>query len=316
MKNLIKKFYKETYIGKLLITPLKKLYNYYKFHMIPEDIYLRKTFKKILGYKLDLDNPKNLNEKFQWLKIHDRTPLHTQCADKYEVRSYVKEKIGDEYLIPLLYQTYNEKNIISNNLPDEPFVIKTNHDSGGGIIIKNKKEINWKNIQKELKERMKINYYYSAKEWQYKNIKPCIIVEKLLLDENNEIPNDYKLHCFNGKVEIIQVDTGRFTNHERYLYDRNWNLIDCQWLFKSGTGVVEKPLNINEMVKIAEKLSENFIFARIDLYSIANKIYFGEITFHPGSGWEFIKPVEFDYKFGEMLLLEQPFIKSLDKRKS
>jgi hypothetical protein len=134
-----------------------------------------------------------------------------------------------------------------------------------------------------------------------------VIVEKLLLDENNEIPNDYKLHCFNGKVKIIQVDVGRFTNHERYLFDRNWNLINCQWLFKMGRGVVEKPSNLDKMIKIAEKLSEDFIFARIDLYSIENKIYFGEITFHPGSGWEFIKPVEFDYKFGEMLHLEHHF---------
>lgn len=303
MKSLIKKLYKETYIGKLLISPIKNLYDWYRFRIIPEEVYLHKTFKRNLGYELDLNNPTTLNSKLQWLKIHDRTPLHTQCADKYEVRKYVKEKIGEDYLIPLLLQSYNIEDITPENMPDQAFIIKANHDSGGGIIVRNKKDINWNKARKDLKDRMNKNYYYSGKEWQYKNIKPCLVVEELLLDENDEVPSDYKLHCFNGRVEIIQVDTGRFKNHERHLHDRNWDLIDCQWFYKSGKGV-EKPIKLDEMIEVAEKLSKDFIFVRIDLYSVRNKLYFGEITFHPGSGWEFFEPVECDYKFGKKLTLK------------
>jgi hypothetical protein len=299
MRNIIKKIYKVKLLGKIL-TPLKILYDYYRFRLIPEKVYLRKLFEKNLGYKLDLENPITLNSKLQWLKLNDRTPLHTQCADKYLVRDYVKNKIGEKYLIPLLYQSYNIRDIIPQNLGEVPYIIKTNHDSEGAIIVRNQNDIDWNKLRNGLKSKLKKNYYYRGKEWQYLNIKPCVVIEKLLLDENNEIPCDYKLHCFNGRVEIIQVDTGRFNNHERHLHDRNWELINCQWCIKSGKGV-EKPSNINEMIKVAEKLSEEFVFARIDLYSIKSKLYFGEITFHPGGGNEFFKPVEYDYIFGKKL---------------
>ena len=179
MKSVIKKLYKETYIGKLLISPIKGLYDWYRFKIIPDDVYIKKVFEKNLGYKLNLQNPVTLNEKIQWLKLNDRTKLHTKCADKYAVREYVKEKIGEQYLIPLLYQTENHKDITDINMPDEPFIIKTNHDSGGVVIVKDKSSINWKQVQKELSLSMKNNYYYPGREWQYKNIKPSIVVEKL-----------------------------------------------------------------------------------------------------------------------------------------
>lgn len=303
MRHLIKKIYKETLLGKLLISPLKILYDYYQFRVLPEKDYLRKTFKRNLGYELDLEKPVTLNAKLQWLKLNDRTPLHTKCADKYRVREYVRHKIGEKYLIPLLFQSYDIKDVAPQNIGKEPYIIKTNHDNGGGVIVRNKNDIDWYKVRKELKNKIEKNYYYLGKEWQYKNIKPCVIAEQLLLDENNEIPSDYKLHCFNGKVEIIQVDTGRFTNHERHLHDRNWGLINCQWFYKSGKGV-EKPFNIDEMIDVAEKLSEEFIFARIDFYSVKGKLYFGEITFHPGSGWEFFEPVKYDYFYGEKLKLK------------
>ena len=301
MRNIIKKIYKDTFFGKLLI-PLKIFYDYYRFRLIPEKIYIKRLFERNLGYKLDLENPITFNAKLQWLKLNDRTPLHTQCADKYLVREYVKNKIGEKYLIPLLYQSYDIRDIIPQNLGSPPYIIKLNHNSDGTIIVRNQNDIDWKKVKKKLKSEIKKNYYYRGKEWQYLNIKPCVIVEKLLLDENNEIPSDFKLHCFNGKVEIIQIDSGRHTNHERHLYYRNWELINCQWRIKSGKGI-KKPSNINEMIKVAEKLSEEFIFARIDLYSIKNKIYFGEITFHPTSGFTTFKPVEYDYIFGKKLSL-------------
>jgi len=239
----------------------------------------------------------------QWLKLYDRTDLHTECADKYKVREYVEKIVGKEYLIPLLYQTYDLTKMEQKDIPEESCIIKTNHDSSGGIIVRTPTDLDWNEVYEVLDQRLKKNYYYQSREWQYKNILPCVIIEKLLLDNNGGIPYDYKLHCFNGKVEIIQVDTDRFNNHERHLYDKNWTYIDCQWYFTKGEGLV-RPKKLNEMIDIAEKLSKKFIFARIDLYEINNLIFFGEITFHPGSGWEFFQPLEFDYKFGKLLNLK------------
>ncbi len=302
MRKFIKYFYNETKIGAFLLNPSKKLYKYYRTRMIPEKKYIKDQFEVILNYELNLDNPKTLNEKIQWLKFNDRRTLHTICADKYAVREHIKERIGEKYLIPLLYKTENVNDIHASNLPDEPFVIKTNHDSGGVVLVQDKNNMDWKDVRKDLLKKLKTNYYYTGKEWQYKNIKPCIIIEELLLDENNNIPSDYKLHCFNGKLKFTQIDTGRFENHERHLHDIDWNLIDCQWFFKSGEGV-EKPKLMDKMQELAEELAKDFDYVRIDLYNIGEKIYFGEITFTPGSGWEFFSPIECDRKFGEMLNL-------------
>ena len=138
---------------------------------MPEKLYLKRRFKRTFKRELDLDNPKTLNEKIVWLKLNDRTPLHTICADKYAVRSYIKEKVGEEYLVPLFYQTKNVKEIIPENLPDTPCIIKANHDSGGGIFVLDKSKTDWEEAQESLKKRLKKNYYPRSKEWQYKNIK-------------------------------------------------------------------------------------------------------------------------------------------------
>ncbi len=302
MKEFIKYFYEETKIGAKLYGPSKNLYKYLRLRLIPEKRFIENQFREILNYDLNLDNPKTLNEKIQWLKLNDRRPIFTISADKYAVREHIQMRIGEKYLIPLFYSTRNVDDIYPENLPNKPFVIKTNHDSGGIIIVRDKNNIDWENIRNDLRKKLKTNYYYRGKEWQYKNIKPCIIVEKLLLDENNNIPSDYKLHCFNGKLKFTQVDSGRFENHERHLHDTNWDLINCQWFFKSGKGV-KKPKLMDEMQELAEELAKDFDYVRIDLYNIGNKIYFGEITFTPGSGWEFFSPVECDKKFGDMLKL-------------
>jgi hypothetical protein len=255
-----------------------------------------------MGYKLNLKNPKTLNEKIQWLKLNERKPLHTLCADKYAVRKYIKEKIGEKYLIPLLYHTNNPYNIIPENLPNIPHIIKTNHNSGEVFIIKDKAKANIKEIQNKLKKSLKINYYYIGKEWQYKNIKPCIIVEKLLLDNNSNIPNDYKFHCFNGKLVFIQVDINRYTEYKKNLYDPNWNFIDCQWKRPNG-GNVKKPHMFNRMKLLAQIIAKDFRYIRVDFYNIGDDIYFGELTFHPACGWANFFPIEWDEKFGKKLIL-------------
>ncbi|MFC1784120.1 ATP-grasp fold amidoligase family protein [Candidatus Neomarinimicrobiota bacterium] len=258
--------------------------------------------KKILGYELNLDNPKTFNEKIQWLQLNNRIPLKTFCADKYSVRDYIKDKIGEQYLIPLVYHTDNPANIIPENLPGYPFIIKSNHGCGGHIIVKDKSIIDWKRVQKYLKKSLKSNFYYKTKEWQYKDIEPRVLVEKLLLDENSNIPDDYKFNCFNGKVEIISADMNRHIDLKRNVYDKDWNFIDCRLRLENG-GQVKKPYMLNKMKSLAEALAQDFKYVRVDLYNIDSKIYFGELTFSPAAGFQQFIPEKWDRILGNKLVL-------------
>lgn len=310
MVKLLKFFYHRTIIGKHLFNWLFELHQKYRINCLNEKTFIAQNFKKAFGYPLDWENPKTLNEKINWLKLYHRTPLQTQCADKLAVRNYVKEKVGDKYLIPLVFTTKNVNEVTVDNLPNEPFILKTNHGSSGGIVVKNKTEANWKSIRKALQKQLNTNYYKISKEWQYKDITPCVLAERLLDDENGNIPFDYKFHCFHGKVKVIQVDIDRFTDHKRNLYDTNWNLMPFTWsvwkdnkpLWPYGSEI-SKPNNLAEMIVISERLSSDFPYVRIDLYSLENTIYFGEITFHHGSGTERIDPVAWDNKLGDYLQL-------------
>jgi len=312
MLQFAKYLYHNTWVGKKVIDSVLGIHHYYRTHYINDETFLKQNFKKRFGRSLDLNNPKTLNEKINWLKLNDRTALHTSCADKFKVRDYVKAQIGEDYLIPLVFQSYNAEDIIASNFPDFPFIIKANHDSSGGVIVRDKSSIDWNSNQKYFGKLLKKNYYYSGKEWQYKNIKPCVIAEKLLVNNNGEVPFDYKLHCFNGKVEVIQVDIDRYTNHKRNLYDVNWKLLPYTWslwrddkpLWDIGRDL-EKPTNLNEMITVAEKLSQAFCYARIDLYDFESKVYFGEVTFHHGSGLETIHPENYDLELGNLINLKK-----------
>ena len=310
MKNFKKKFVQNTLVGNIV----GAIYHWVNTRLVPEKTYIKRRYKKKFGERLNLKDPTTLNEKILWLKLNDRTPLHTQCADKFAVRDYIKKKIGDKYLVPLYYDTYEATNIIPENLPEPPYIIKTNHDSGGGIFVYNESLINWKEVQKSLKKRLKQNYYPALKEWQYKNIKPRIIVEKLLLTSANKIPFDYKLHCFNGKVLTIQVDMERGTdNHFRNWYNTDWKREPFKWSSVKENGKktdpsdydVEKPSTLNEMIRLSEILAEPFRYVRVDWYDVDGKLFFGEITFHHDGGNKPIEPKEWDYKLGEKLVLKK-----------
>jgi len=311
MKKIIRNFYKNTRFGQVVLRPIKELFDFIYFHYIPEESVTRREFKKFMGYKLDLRNPVTLNEKIQWLKLNDRTALHTKCADKYAVREYVKEVIGEEYLVPLFFQTLNPRDIIPENLPDIPVIIKTNHDGSGGIIIRDKATTDLKQVQKKLEKRLKVNYYYTTKEWPYKNITPCIIVEKLLIDERGGIPYDYKVHCFHQKAEMIQVDMDRGTPHHcRNWYNTRWEREPYKWssvkdgkLTDPSDSEVDKPKSIDMMITLSERLSKEFVYVRVDWYSINGKLYFGEITFSHDGGFSPIIPKEWDKYLGDKIKL-------------
>ncbi|WP_380592343.1 ATP-grasp fold amidoligase family protein [Saccharicrinis sp. FJH65] len=258
----------------------------------------------------DLKNPKTLNEKINWLKLNDRTPLHTICADKYKMRNYVRKKIGEEYLVPIVFTTKRIEDINESAIPDFPVIIKTNHDSGGGYIIKDKSKVNWKELHNILKKRLKINYYNKSNEWQYKNIERRIIVEKLLTNDKGGLPFDYKILCFNGKYNVAHVHIDRGTsNYKRNFYIKDWEKAPFLWPsvhdgHKIGFPTdyeLPKPAQFERMIELSEILAAPFLCARIDWYIVEGKLYMGEITFHQDGGLCPIYPPEWDLMLGQKL---------------
>lgn len=302
LREIVSNVYRKSNLGYYALRPFYIIYQK-ALNLVPDKFIVRQSFKKHMGYSLDLNNPTTLNEKINWLKLYNRKDLHTLVADKYKVRNYVSNKIGDKHLIPLLYHTKNYKDLKPENLPDKNFIIKTNHDSSGGLIVRDATTINWNSARKRFKRQLSENHYNSTKEWQYKNIEPRIIVEQLLTYEDGSIPEDYKFHCFNGKLKFIMIDFDRFGDlRTRNLYDPEWNLIKCNWGRPYGKEL-KKPNNLDEMIQIAEKLSEDFVYARIDFYLVKGKTYFGEITLYHASGFQKFYQKECDEKFGKMLNL-------------
>ncbi|MCM4172557.1 glycosyl transferase [Arenibacter sp. TNZ] len=318
MKQPLKYIYHRTLVGKIVMN----LYHFINKEIVPERIYLKYRYKKHFGEFPDLRSPKTLNEKIIWLKLHDRTPLHTRCADKYEVRGFIKDNIGEEYLVPLYFHTQNVNEIIADNLPDTHCIIKTNHDSGGGIFVLDKTKMNWEDIQQKLKKRMEKNYYPKSKEWQYKNITPRVIVEKLLQNSKGEIPEDYKLHCFNGSVRMIQVDMGRgTTNHYRNWYNTHWQREPYKWSSPKGPGKytdpspddVPRPKTLEKMISLSEIISTHFDYVRVDWYDVDSKLYFGEVTFHHDGGNKPILPEKWDLILGSELILTKLKLQDVPK---
>ncbi len=276
--------------------------------ILPDKQYVKLYFHLRLKRKLNLKNPRHLNDKLQWMKFNYRFPLQTIVSDKYLVRDYVEKKIGNEYLIPLYGNWFKFNDIDFDTLPDQ-FVLKCNHDSGGLAICKDKKTFDKENAKKKINKSLKDNFFYIGREYQYKNIIPRIICEKFISDNGN-VPMDYKIYCFNGKPDVILVCKNRFRNDShkaQYLYfDQNWNFVPLNKGDElSENPNIEKPKNLDEMLSIARKLSEDFIFARIDLYNIDGKIYFGEITLTPNSGFDPDITEETDLYFGNKL--EMPY---------
>jgi len=273
-------------------------------HLIPDSIWLRYLYRKRIGKKLNLKNPQTFNEKLQWLKLHDRKPEYTMMVDKYEVKQYVAEKIGEQYIIPTLGVWDKFDDIDFDSLPNQ-FVLKCTHDSGGLIIVKDKDTFDKISAKKKITRCLRRNYFWQNREWPYKNVKPRIIAEKFMSDSHEEGLFDYKFMCFNGKCKYIFTVTNRYSPKGLNVtfFDTNWNKQVFERHYKSDLNEINKPKKLDEMVLIAEKLSVGITFDRIDLYEIDGKIYFGEITFFPGSGCEEFNPEEWDKTLGDCLEL-------------
>lgn len=290
----IKGFLKQFYWIRFFHLYFRQLYlkTFYSSTKAKEN-YIKKQFKKHLGYEIDFNKePETFNQKIQFRKLYDNNPLYSICADKYRVREYVKEKIGEEYLIPLYLVTDKLTEEQWEKLPNS-FVAKANHNSGPVQIVKDKSKANKKEIIRELNNQLKIDYGILSMEKYYSDIPRKIIVEKYLKD-NIE---DYKFNCFNNKKIILERVTkaSELSNmYNPYSWEKfnftTGNIIDKR--------VYEKPKNFEKMLEIVKELSQDFEYVRVDLYNVDGKIYVGELTFCESSGFGKFTQEEWDYKFG------------------
>ena len=266
---------------------------------------LKNSFKAILGYECNLKNPKTLAEKMMWLRAYDNTSLKSQCADKYEVRSYVKEKISEEYLVPLLGVYDDFDNINFDDLPDK-FVIKCNHGSGYNIIVNDKASFDQNAARKKINKWLREDYGSIYGEIHYSDIKPRIIIEKYIGDINGNI-NDYKIWCFNGKAQFLYVAINSTPDQidAISLYDLDFKKLPIKYgKYNSVEVNLSTPNKLKEMVNIAESLSKEFKFVRVDFYNIGEKLFFSEMTFTPSGGYLNFQPDEWNIKLGNLLNIE------------
>lgn len=269
--------------------------------IIPDGLYLRIAYRMVTGKSLHLNPPITYNEKLQWLKLNNRLDEYTSMVDKYEVRKFIEERVGEGYLIPTLGVWDRPEDIDFDSLPDE-FVLKCTHDCGGLIICRDKTKLDREAAKKKLSKCLKHNFYYQGREWPYKNVKPRIYAEKYMSDPNEEQLSDYKVFCFNGVPKIIQVDYDRYTGHKRQFFDTEWNRMDVSFHFHSDTKKrIAKPSVLEEMLELAKKLSAGFPHLRTDFYIIGNKLYVGEMTFFHGTGFGRWWPESFDAEMGSWL---------------
>lgn len=300
----------------ILILRLLNLYRFFsQRRYLSDKKNLEIRFKKSQGYNLDLKNPKTLNEKMQWLKLYDRTELHTICADKLLAREFYERQFGAKYLIPLWFKTNNWKDITPDNMPDFPFIVKPNHASGWYKIVHNKNDVNWIDLQTECRFWLSQNYYKYQREWQYKNIPRFIIVERLLINDKGVIPTNFRVHCIHGRVELIALTIylGNNTDDYRNLkFNRDWEYLDFDWADRKTdlaklrhTEDYPKPENLDRIIQIAEECSRYFKYVRVDFYENEGVLYHGELTFHDGGGFEKITPFEWDLKLGSMINLNK-----------
>lgn len=265
--------------------------------------FLDLCFDYYLGKKINWKNPQTYNEKLQWLKIYDRQDSYTKMVDKYEAKEYVKNIIGEEYIIPTIGIYDKFENIDFEKLPQQ-FVMKCTHDSGGLVICKDKKNLNIKEAKRKINQCLKVNYFNCWKEWPYKNVKPRIIIEKYMTNDDSDGINDYKFFCFNGKVKLLFIATDRVNENEETkfdFYDENFNHLPIKNGHPNALIPPSKPLNFEKMKELAEILSKDIPHLRVDFYEINGKIYFGELTFSHWAGMVPFEPEEYDLILGNWI---------------
>lgn len=274
---------------------------------LPDAIYLRLIYYLYIGKRLNLKNPKTFNEKLQWLKLHDRNPEYTTMVDKVEAKKWVAERIGEQYIIPTLGVWDRAEDIDFDALPDQ-FVLKTNHDSGGVVVCKDKNKLDRNLTQKKMARSLKRDFYAYGREWPYKNVPHKILAEQFIPCDDprydNDLP-DYKFMCFDGKVECCFVCTDRHSEDgvNITIFDREWNLMPFKRPNHPRRTDLKRPKLYSKMIELAEILAKGTKFLRVDFYEVGDTIYWGELTLYPGCGFEKFSPEEWDYKLGKLIKL-------------
>ena len=279
---------------------------------IPDSVFLKILYRLKLQKKLHLNKPETFNEKLQWLKLHDRNPEYTLMVDKYEAKKYVSDKIGERHIVPTIGVWDSFDQIDFAKLPEQ-FVLKCTHDSGGLVVCRNKKELDIEDARRKIQKCMRKNFYWTGREWPYKDVKPRIIAEKYMTDSKPEQNNsdrdtglkDYKFFCFNGRVKFFKIDFDRFIKHRANYYDTDGQLLpfgEASYPPNPDMYLII-PGELHEMIAYAEKLSAGIPFVRVDFYNVSGHVYFGEITFYPASGFGRFTPPEWDAILGTLIKL-------------
>ena len=264
---------------------------------------IKLKYRFLMKRKLNLKSPQTFNEKLNWIKLYYRKPIMTTMVDKYEVKQYVTDIIGPEYVIPSI-AIYDKWDDIDFNTLKTPFVMKTTHASGVIKIVKDLESFDKETTKKIFNKSLKQNYFYSCREWPYKNVKPRIIIEQFIKDEKEDNLPVYKFFCFNGEPYLVQTIKNDKTTYETIDYfDMDWKFLNLKQNFENSKEPLNKPVNFEEMKELAAKLSKGFPFVRVDLYSVNNIIYFSEFTFFSDAGYQRFYPDEWDLILGEKIIL-------------
>ena len=260
---------------------------------------IMRLYELTFGYEFDWEAPQTFNEKIQWLKLYGDLPLMTRLADKYLVREYVREKIGEKYLVPLLGVWDTAEEVDFDPLPQQ-FILKANHGSGMNLIVTDKSALDLKAARKKLKAWLKENFAWYFMELQYRDIPPKIIAEKYLENENGDL-YDYKIWCFDGKPKFIQFLSDRQTGLKMAFYDLDWKKLDFTYNYPKNEKEVQRPDNLDELLEKAEILAQGFPHVRVDFYRLSDgELKFGEMTFSAMSGFCLWNPREMDSELGKL----------------
>lgn len=291
--------------------PLRAL-KYALSHYVPwiikdDELYLKTCYFFATRRILHLENPQTFTEKLQWLKLHDRNPLYTQLVDKYEVKRYITDLLGEEYVIPTygIWERFDDINF--DDLPEQ-FVLKCTHDSGGLVICKAKALLDMATARKKITKSLHNKFYLEGREYQYKDVKPRIIAEQYLEQENGESIKDYKVLCFNGLAKLIEYHSDRYTSHHTQdFYDINWNKTSISQGGPDSVSdyVVDAPKNLRKMIDYSELITKGMAHCRVDWYEIGKELYFSEITFYDSSGFDRMDRDEDELMLGSWINIDK-----------
>ena len=272
------------------------------WNQLDDKTFLRIKYQSRTRKKLNLNNPTRFNEKLQWLKLYDRKPEYTVMVDKYAVREYIAQAVGQQYLIPLIGVWDNADEIDFDALPNQ-FVLKCNHNSARGLCIcKDKSKLDIEKTRNSLRQGLAQDFYIIFREWPYKNVKRRIIAEQYMDDGSGEL-RDYKVLCFNGEPKLVQYHQGRFTYHTQDFYDTQWNRLPITQGTPLSENALEKPVFLEEMLELSRKLAKDIPHVRVDWYYVDGQLYFGELTFFDASGFDDFEPDEWNEIIGSWITL-------------